>query len=461
MFANQLLLYVLPLEFPLQEQPVDGFAIGGFTHENQPGLNRVEELSNALVRRKPLVLLPAIAGFFHWIREIQFIAHDRLYVHCTIGHDIRDSGLLNAAGPMLTMLMYICPYSTSWPMNDGARLKSVSNLPGTTCYLRMCCAIGLPRRAPGMCRIVLRFFHVRIFSNSQLFAPITDFAPLRTSPHSGLHAMRQRTLLAVIVVVSLAGSLPAASPFADKALEEVVRAASMNPKGDITDEMLKNLSILEATGKGIKDLSGLEKCTNLLSIRFDKNQISDLKPLKGLINLQSLDLAGNQISDITPLAGLTKLQYLQLENNKVEKVDAVKDLVALDALYLTGNQLSDIGPMAGLVKLSSVHLAKNKIKDLTPLAKVNRVMVMDLKDNEIADIGPLKSQSQLSMLMLERNKITDLTPLVEAAQADAKGPMRFAPFLQLYLAGNPLSDAKAKQLADLKAVGVRLKDAEK
>jgi hypothetical protein len=61
--------------------------------------------------------------------------------------------------------------------------------------------------------------------------------------------------------------------------------------------------------------------------------------------------------------------------------------------------------------------------------------------------------------MLERNKIADLTPLVEAAQADAKGQRNFAPFLDLWLAGNALSDAaKTKQLADLKAAGVRLKD---
>ena len=46
---------------------------------------------------------------------------------------------------------------------------------------------------------------------------------------------------------------------------------------------------------------------------------------------------------------------------------------------------------------------------------------------------------------------------VEACQADAKGPMRFAPFLRLWLDGNPLSDeAKTKQLEALTAVGARI-----
>ena len=63
------------------------------------------------------------------------------------------------------------------------------------------------------------------------------------------------------------------------------------------------------------------------------------------------------------------------------------------------------------------------------------------------------------MLMLEKNKITDVSALVAAVEADAKGPKRFAPFLRLWLAGNPLSDeAKKKQLPALKAAGVRLQD---
>ena len=50
-------------------------------------------------------------------------------------------------------------------------------------------------------------------------------------------------------------------------------------------------------------------------------------------------------------------------------------------------------------------------------------------------------------------------PLVEAAQADFEGQKNFAPFLRLYLEGNPLSDAaKNEQLASLKEAGVRIEN---
>jgi internalin A len=113
----------------------------------------------------------------------------------------------------------------------------------------------------------------------------------------------------------------AASPFADKNLEAGVRAAlHLDEKAELTDEKLKDLFILEAPGKEIADLAGLEKCPNLALLKLSQNKIVKLDPLKGLTNLQSLDLSDKQIEDIEPLKHLTGLQYLALDNNKVSKL---------------------------------------------------------------------------------------------------------------------------------------------
>ena len=94
----------------------------------------------------------------------------------------------------------------------------------------------------------------------------------------------------------------AASPFLDKNLEAAVRAVLQHdPKAELTDEKLLNVYVLEAPGKEIKDLTGLEKCKNLALLKLSKNQVTDVKALKELTNIQSLDLADNAISDIAPL----------------------------------------------------------------------------------------------------------------------------------------------------------------
>lgn len=64
----------------------------------------------------------------------------------------------------------------------------------------------------------------------------------------------------------------AASPFPDKNLEAAIRGVLKHePKVELTDEKLQNVYILEAPEKGIKDLSGLEKCKNLALLKLTKN----------------------------------------------------------------------------------------------------------------------------------------------------------------------------------------------
>src|SRR5262249_39834317 len=132
----------------------------------------------------------------------------------------------------------------------------------------------------------------------------------RAQPHLPESAMNHpcKLLLILAALLTQAATARAATPIPDKNLETAVRAVLQQPKADMTDEKLNNVYVLEASGKEIKDLTGLEKCKNLSLLRLTKNQVADLKPLQGLTNLQSLDLADNKVEDIAPLAGLTKLQ---------------------------------------------------------------------------------------------------------------------------------------------------------
>jgi len=277
---------------------------------------------------------------------------------------------------------------------------------------------------------------------------------------SGILAMKPLIILLGLMATILTPSASfAAGSVKDPALEAAIRAVIQFPTGDLTDEKLKNVFILDAQGKGIKDLSGLEKCPNLSLLRLTKNEVSDLKPIAGCTNLQSLDVASNKVKDIAPVAGLTKLQYLELSNNEIEKFDAVAGLSALTSLYLTGNKIADAAPAAKLTKLWSLHLGKNQLKDIAPLAGLTKLQTLEISENQITDLAPLAKYTDLSLLMMSKNKVSDLTPLVKACEADAAGMKRFAPYLRLYLDGNPLSEAAKKdQLAALKKIGVRVFD---
>jgi hypothetical protein len=267
-----------------------------------------------------------------------------------------------------------------------------------------------------------------------------------------------------VLAVSLGGfvaEVSAAGPIADKALEAVVRQQVFEKRDkpdDLTEEDLKKVFILEGSNKGIKDLSGLEKCPNLALINLAGNEIEKVDQLKDLKNLQSLDLKKNKIADITPLGNIKALQYVELSDNQITAVDALADLPKLSALYIAGNKITNVVPLANLKKLSSLDLARNGLSDVAPLAPlVPNLLTFKLSENKIQNLAPFAAAAPRMLLLLEKNEIADLAPLVEACQKDAAGDKRFAPFLRLYLIGNPLGDAaKGAQIEALKAAGVKV-----
>src|SRR5579863_4380350 len=136
-----------------------------------------------------------------------------------------------------------------------------------------------------------------------------------------------RNVLLIMSVVAVCPSFlrvqTARAGLPDKNLEAVVRSVIFDKKDntdEITDDDLKKVFVLEGKGKGIKDLTGLEKCTNLLQLNLAKNEISDVSALKEIKNLQSLDLSQNKIADVTPVGNVVALQFLELSDNQIESV---------------------------------------------------------------------------------------------------------------------------------------------
>ena len=123
---------------------------------------------------------------------------------------------------------------------------------------------------------------------------------------------------------------------------------------------------------------------------------------------------------------------------------------------MSRSQIESLAPVAELPKLAAVYAEKNKISDVSPLKTVKWLERIDLKDNQVKDVAPLLSLTELRWTFLERNQITDIGPLVEMAKKDAAGDKRFAPYWNLYLTGNPLSDAAKGQIEELKKIGVRV-----
>jgi Leucine-rich repeat (LRR) protein len=273
--------------------------------------------------------------------------------------------------------------------------------------------------------------------------------------------MRKPATLSLLLWIWLGlSAIQAQSFFPDSNLDAAVRKQVF--AGDkMTEDDLKRLSTLKATGAGIRDLKGLEKCANLAALDLADNQITDLSPLKGLTNLQTLTLSANRIQDIGPLSDLRNLQYLELSRNEISEITSLGKLTELSALYLSRNRISNIRGIQNLHKLCSLYLDGNKVSDLKPLADIRNLSSLDLSGNQVSDLSPISNMKYLRYLSVNNNRLSDLKPLVVMSKSDSEGEKSFAPYLFLAVNGNPLSTAGKTQLAELKGYGVRLELAER
>ena len=221
------------------------------------------------------------------------------------------------------------------------------------------------------------------------------------------------------------------SPFRDQGLRAAVEEALGKERGSsISEEEMSSLRELDAGGRRIRDLTGLELAVGLEELELRTNLLTDIEALAGLKNLRFLVLSANsRVRDIKPLSALTNLKHLELSYSGVKDVAPLVRLTNLNHLNLNYNQVSDIGPLAELVDLNYLVLSRNRITDLRALSGLTNLSHLDLNENRVTDLGPLARLTSLEHLDLRDNKAIDLVPLA-----------RLTSLNRLYLSGNPISD---------------------
>jgi hypothetical protein len=220
--------------------------------------------------------------------------------------------------------------------------------------------------------------------------------------------------------------------------DPALKAAVMEALGLTTDptptDMLA-LASLDASARGITDLTGLEYGKNLVMLSLSSNLISDIQPLRDLTLLTNLDLASNRIAAIEPLIALTGLTELGLRNNLVTDIgplSSLTNLVLLD-LHSDGptNQITDISALANMVNMQDLYLAGNPIRDINVLANLTRLGVLDLDRTQVTDITPVAGLTGLWRLFLNLDQISDLSPVAGLTN-----------LAHLALEGNPIVDIR-------------------
>ena len=215
------------------------------------------------------------------------------------------------------------------------------------------------------------------------------------------------------------GNQPKVVSIPDPNLAAAIRQEIGN---SITTRTLLNLTRLEALGRRIKNLTGLQYARNLKVLILYTNKILDISALAGLTQLTELILRSNNILDISPLAALKQLTWLELGRNNISDLSALAALKQLTWLYLGHNNISDISALAELKQLTYLGLEGNNISDISPLTVLKQLKGLDLGfHNSISDISALAELKQLTSLDLGSNSISDISALAELKQLTKLG----------------------------------------
>lgn len=204
--------------------------------------------------------------------------------------------------------------------------------------------------------------------------PIEDFSPLYR-----LDDLTTLSIKGIDITQTqydeLAEELKRCSIFSDDTVAEELTLGGVTFQSDVTE--------LDLSGKDIRDISVLEKCTQLQTLNLKDNSISDLSPLEELDNLTWLCLWNNDISDVSSLGVMTQLTYLDLEDNEITNINPLSSLTNLTELYLHDNDLSSLTALSSLTNLKKLGLRDTELTDQSlSVLSITSLTELDIRENE-------------------------------------------------------------------------------
>lgn len=207
--------------------------------------------------------------------------------------------------------------------------------------------------------------------------PITDFSPLFQLKNLSTLSIRGISI-SPRQMEELSAALPSCAIHSDAASEDLVEITlgGISFKSDVEE--------LDLSDRGIRDISSLSICKNLVKLDLSGNAISDLCPLMNIPGLEWLDISDNQLLDLKPLIGLGTLRTIDASGNSISSTTSIGAMTALTELDLSENSISDYSGLKKLRNLQTLGLNNTGINDdgLEYLAYLSSLSRLYLENNE-------------------------------------------------------------------------------
>jgi hypothetical protein len=234
----------------------------------------------------------------------------------------------------------------------------------------------------------------------------------------------KKLLFLLVSLLLLAGFLPLAKladpevRFLDPNLEQVIREKINQPTKPIYRTHVLKITELDASGKGITRLDGIETLRRLSVLNLEDNFVEDLSPLASLGLLSELNLNNNQITNLEavnfdritrlPLRSLSLRHNVDEAQNRLVAIGLLSELRQLESLDLRDNHVADISPLAGLGSLQQLNLRENHVKNIQPVQFLTGLVYLNIHSNPIeSGLSALGNLHNLQTLIMPNVFIGD------------------------------------------------------
>ena len=268
--------------------------------------------------------------------------------------------------------------------------------------------------------------------------------------------------------------------FLDPGLEAAIRVAIGKPTEDIRGIDLEGLTHLDASGRSISHLEGIQSCVDLEWLELGDNEIIDISALSSLTNLRAFGLRDNQIVDISVLSGLHNLWLLELGNNQIVDIAPLVNNARIsrgDVVSLGGNPLprqsgsQNVTDMEALQRRgvnvlftaavvvsfpdpgleAAIREAIGKPTGVIYDIYLIELTFLDANGRGIANLDGIRHCSDLVKLLLRDSEIVDFSPLSNLANlrwidlgdselVDINGLSKLTDLTELWLPDNEIVD---------------------
>ncbi|MDB5052425.1 MAG: hypothetical protein JWM44_475 [Bacilli bacterium] len=233
---------------------------------------------------------------------------------------------------------------------------------------------------------------------------------------------------------------------ADGNLEKLIRTTLGKETGELTEEDMKRLILLDDQFKGdtIQSLKGLEYAFNLKTLQLSYCGVEDISALQKLTQLEKVELSMDPVKDWTPLMGLTKLKYLGIGDNDFNDLSLLSAMTNLEELYVGSNEIKDYSLLKNLPHLTSLSIGYQGLTDISFLNELPQLKKLYFSYLPEIDLKTIKDLN-LSGIFFFETQIHDLTQLKQMSALKS-----------VSLFTNQVDMDSAKMLEDFKQKGLNI-----